>query len=289
MVVVLAAGLVIAAPARAQDFCEDGDAGSLPGSSQTVTGLGAVSRVVGELTGETGPGVPDYEDMYLVNIPDPLAFSAQVTMPGADPQLWLFAGPFGGDGQPPRGGLLGNNGVVDPTAMIQNMADDMQMQMVTQPGIYFLAITSSTPGGGREPISISGPIFEFIGEMVSSPDGPGGTEEISAWIGGSSSAEYAIDVEGIEPFPPPPPPCECELDGDGIITFNDLLVVLSVWEPTYSFDTLLCVLSNWKLPCPFGACCFPDTTCVELDPPSCIQLGGVFQGPGTECAAGTCP
>jgi hypothetical protein len=38
----------------------------------------------------------------------------------------------------------------------------------------------------------------------------------------------------------------------------------------------------------FGACCFPDETCIDVDAADCDAFGGIFQGDGTECASGLC-
>jgi hypothetical protein len=40
---------------------------------------------------------------------------------------------------------------------------------------------------------------------------------------------------------------------------------------------------------PSGACCVPETGCVETTQSSCESSGGVWQGPDTVCAGDTCP
>jgi hypothetical protein len=37
-----------------------------------------------------------------------------------------------------------------------------------------------------------------------------------------------------------------------------------------------------------GACCFPDGSCLDLDPKECLDLGGEFQGIGTDCSKVQC-
>ncbi|MHC4210011.1 MAG: hypothetical protein ACYSWT_09905 [Planctomycetota bacterium] len=37
-----------------------------------------------------------------------------------------------------------------------------------------------------------------------------------------------------------------------------------------------------------GACCFPDGSCLDLDPKECFNLGGEFQGIGTDCYKWKC-
>src|SRR5437762_13677926 len=94
---------VIAGP----EWVEQGDAGSLPANAQTVSGGGGtVQKISGALLGAGLNGVGDFEDMYLIQITDPAAFSASTTFVGGgdaqfDSQLWLLKM----DGL----GLLGND------------------------------------------------------------------------------------------------------------------------------------------------------------------------------------
>ncbi len=41
--------------------------------------------------------------------------------------------------------------------------------------------------------------------------------------------------------------------------------------------------------CELGACCLPDGSCLETVGVHCDQLGGAFQGAGTQCASTECP
>jgi len=38
----------------------------------------------------------------------------------------------------------------------------------------------------------------------------------------------------------------------------------------------------------FGACCFPDESCIDVDAADCAAFGGLFQGDGTQCSDGPC-
>lgn len=58
------------------------------------------------------------------------------------------------------------------------------------------------------------------------------------------------------------------------------------WE--VDFRDLLFVLATWGGPGKAGACCFADRQCEELLALTCFDLGGSFQGDGTECEGG-CP
>ena len=39
---------------------------------------------------------------------------------------------------------------------------------------------------------------------------------------------------------------------------------------------------------PFGACCFPDYSCVVMDEVTCVGMGGVYRGDGTDCDPNIC-
>ncbi len=41
--------------------------------------------------------------------------------------------------------------------------------------------------------------------------------------------------------------------------------------------------------CPFGACCLPDETCIEVQEWECIELFGLYQGDNTTCDGVFCP
>lgn len=42
-------------------------------------------------------------------------------------------------------------------------------------------------------------------------------------------------------------------------------------------------------PCPSGACCYPDSSCVEMREDACINSGGRYYGDGVTCASNPCP
>ncbi|MCH8152924.1 MAG: hypothetical protein IH830_11200 [Planctomycetes bacterium] len=166
------------ATARAgPEWVEPGDAGSDPDSAQRPTGTGTLMTIQGKLDGleplHANPGVQDYEDMYLIRIDGPVAFSATtVEVFGGsaefDTRLYLFAV----DGF----GLLGNDdtfipglgeGEVSTGSTLENAATDGTGVVITEPGLYFLAITVSP----RDPVSSGGPIFSF---ESSGPEGPPG-------------------------------------------------------------------------------------------------------------------
>lgn len=210
------------------DWVEDdhGDAGSLPGDSQSTEG-DQLSRITGRLGsvtptgGPTGLGpVEDFEDMYLIFIENPSLFSATTIActsacdPGCggcaefDTQLWLFD---------VNGlGLLGNQsffeiglGLPGPQgdSLLDSTACDAQGQTITTPGLYLIAITYQ-----NQPASADGSIFDFdasgskcpFGEQ-SSADGPGAALPITNWFNNFDDdtegvgAEYTIFFQGVRP------------------------------------------------------------------------------------------
>jgi hypothetical protein len=113
-----------------------------------------------------------------------------------------------------------------------NGATDGSGAMVTEPGIYYLAITV-TP---RDPVSSSGVIFDFVMENeVSGPDGMGGGDPITAWVVPPQAAplagipgDYTIYLGGVG-FAQSE--CPGDLNGDGYVTLADAFDLVSMWGP----------------------------------------------------------
>ncbi|MCG8406342.1 MAG: IPTL-CTERM sorting domain-containing protein [Phycisphaerales bacterium] len=185
------------------------DAGSTVSAAAAVAGSGPLSTITGKLEGAplplaVGPA-GDFEDVYMFQIRDPVIFSASTvpTMSGfADFNTELFL--FDASGR----GVLGNddtNGNLGSTLL--NAANDGSGAMVTQPGVYFLAITGSNnnPTGGGEPI-----FNQEDPNEISGPDGgPGGminNNPQEGWdnTGGGEVGDYTIALTGagfLEPIP----------------------------------------------------------------------------------------
>ncbi|MBX7106946.1 MAG: DVUA0089 family protein, partial [Gemmataceae bacterium] len=190
------AGIAWAGPT----FEEVPDAGSTPATAQPVTGSGSTGRIKGELTATAD--TTDFEDMYLICISDPAAFSATVDPMSTnfDTQLWLFKL----DGT----GLLGNdnNAAAFPTVfsrLLPNATDGSGASLVT-PGLYLLAITSKA----NKPASANGLIFNdptIAGIEITGPDGAGGGLPFQQWTQGegTTGGTYAIDLTGVKPFEVP--------------------------------------------------------------------------------------
>jgi len=199
------------------------DAGSLPAAAQKIEGDGTLGKISGSLDGTSsiagGPG--DFEDMYLLQIDDPLNFTATTTVQGGgsaefDAQLWLFKvdglGLLGNDDtfivNPPPG-LAGKGGIIVSGATLGPMATDNTGQTIPGAGLYLLAIS----GHFDIPRSDGGFIFSFDGSTeISGPDGAGGTQGITSWenvgvpdfnglsLAGATGA-YTISLTGTSQVP----------------------------------------------------------------------------------------
>lgn len=250
------------------------DAGSLPGGAQITFGGGLIQSIVGDLggiKGLSGEGL-DLEDMYLILIKDPAEFSATTVLElggsaNFDTRLFLFH--FNGNG------LLGNDdtfipplgeGFISTGSTLGNAATDGTGLVITEPGLYFLAVTVSP----RAPISDSGSIFLFESSTeVSGPDGKGGADPVIAWqlkeptVGG----------------------CCVEDDSEFgcIIAFE--LDCVGVLGGEYQGDDTDCL----KNPCqpPTGACC-SDFECQIATEAECNGIEGEYLGDGTDCSDDPC-
>jgi len=207
------AGSAMAGP----EWVEGQDAGSLPGSAQTTSGTGTLTKIAGTLQGNNplaGPG--DFEDMYVIQITDPLLFSATTTLPGGgsadfDSQLWLFKldglGLLGNDDTFIVGGPGFGKGTIVSGSTLGPMATDGTGQTIPGPGLYLLAIS----GSFDIPKSQGGPIFSFANQTeISGPDGQGGTQPVTEWenVGlnnsslGGATGDYLISLTGTALVPP---------------------------------------------------------------------------------------
>jgi len=159
---------------------EIGDAGDLTGTAQG-TGAGVLTNITGNL------GAND-ADMFLINITNPVAFSAYGA--GGDTQLFLFdlAGM----------GVLGND---DAGAGLD--AAFPVGSFTGAAGLYYLAIS----GFDFDPTSVGGLIFPSVPfGPVYGPTGPGGGSPISGWGGGSGvQGAYNISLTGTDSANVPEP------------------------------------------------------------------------------------
>jgi hypothetical protein len=196
------------------EWVEDGDAGSLPGVAQTVTGQGQVQRITGMLAGAGNlSGGGDFEDMYRILITDPTKFSIR-TDPGSpgmanfDTQLWVF--------DTTGLGILGNDDTASfegegfGDSAIFQFATDSTESGIFEPGEYLICIS----GAGNRPTSTiigqagtAPQIFFFNPDNpfeVSGPDGPGGAFPVSGWAPAGATGSYTIALTGVTFIVPAP-------------------------------------------------------------------------------------
>jgi len=178
MILLTLALALLATPAVAQVWIEEGDAGELPDTAQLTQCEGALVAINGNLDGENDV------DMYCVTIPDPAAFIA-TTCGGTsiDTQLWLFdvngIGISFDDDDPGGCGLQST----------------LTGQFVPQGDQYFLAISAYS----RDAVDAAGAEIwadsPFAEERQ--PDGPGAPGPIAGWGGdGFSEGPYEIILDG---------------------------------------------------------------------------------------------
>ncbi len=189
---------------------EMGDAGDLPGNSQITMGIGMLGFINGGLGMSALRGDIDFEDMFLINIVDPMNFRAttdpndpELAMAFAnfDTQLWLFQP----TADPPDAfalGFLGNDDHPDlpgsNLSLLIPVPTDGSPPLVA-PGLYYIAISRYN----NDPVSDPGEQIIFLQatpQEISGPDGPGGMMPISGWTGdqGKFDGAYRIALQGVE-------------------------------------------------------------------------------------------
>lgn len=202
--VAVASCLAVALSAQAgPDWDEICDAGSLIATAQPISGGGGSLKSIKGALAPCSPlagAQPDLEDMYQFIINDPTMFCAKTVAAEAtqdccggsfspvqgtnfDTQIWLFKA----NG---LGLLANNNDPADPPlSRIGNVSNDGSGAMILTPGVYYLAIS----GANRVPVSSGGQIFQFGSPFeVSGPDGPGGGNPITGWVGPGQQGHYEI-------------------------------------------------------------------------------------------------
>ncbi len=203
-------------------------------------GNGTLTRINGTMGTIALLGGLDFEDMFLINIVDPMKFRA--TTDGKDPELgggkanfntmvWLFR-PTSAD--PPEAlGFLGNDDHPDVPASILSLLIPVPTDgspPLVDAGLYYIAITRAN----NVPDSDGGEIFFFdplTPTEISGPDGPSGLLflPISGWTGdngGAFEGAYTIALRGVE-FAESP--CPADLDGSGDVGVSDFLQLLGNW------------------------------------------------------------
>ena len=206
-------GLIGALATAGPEFEEptDGDAGNSLPTATSVSGSngGQVGIIRGEIKGsQVGGLVGDWQDLYRINIIDPLYFTAKTTPDLGegdlmDPMLFLFNAEGVGIA------AMNNQSTSNFSAEIRN--DNGQGQPIfLDAGIYYLAITSAMSEALGNWNNEVGPIFEmglpehFIGQW-----GPGGDFQHSALNGWTPPTDennfgrYEIILTGVGSVPAP--------------------------------------------------------------------------------------
>lgn len=193
-VVALAASSAWAGP----DWIEQDDAGPTFGTAQRIVGVGELNSIQGTLTDNFLGG--DFEDVYLLRIEQPTAFSFDFSASQFDCVAWLFNVTRANE----MFGLLANDNASPEVvwSRIAGPATDNTSARVTEPGVYALAIT----GAGRVPTSRTGSIFNIQSPTeVSGPDGMGGLNPHQGWSGDGQTGGYLIMTTGTGFFDVPAP------------------------------------------------------------------------------------
>lgn len=186
-VVGVLAATIFASTASAGTWSEDTDAGELPGTAATTSGVGALTEISGQATGDQDV------DMYRICISAPAEFSATTSGTVIDPQLFLFDA----SGE----GVESNDDIVC-TVNRQSRLVAGNPDGPTAAGAYYLAIDR----WDKEPQSADGAIFPDTCDpgayIVNGPTGPGGASPITSWNNNGNAGQegggtsYTISLTG---------------------------------------------------------------------------------------------
>ena len=207
-------GLTAAGAIAGPDWIEQGDAGSSAGTAQVPRRPPqaiSLRSITGSLGGDQRGG--DFEDLYFIRIEDPVEWVVRPSETSFDAALYLFRYQPDGD---EAFGLLGNDNehVETNVPQLTQFSTDGSEASVSEPGDYILAVTSAT----RFPFSDTGAIclFETFTE-ISGPDGPGGNNPLSQWVGDGLGGTYRIEMTAVD-FPSVPTPGAALVLAGGPIT-----------------------------------------------------------------------
>ncbi len=197
------AGAAFAGPTWDGDL--DSDAGNTASTAQVVTQSGPVMEIKGRVSATAFMGNPDYADMFLIRIAAPtmLKFSTAGGDNGGsanfDSSLFLFKAAEGTTG-PRAFGVLGNGDYSQSMngALIQSQSNDGSGFVLTDPGLYYIAISMA----GFNPMSDNSLIWPNVPAGVI---GFGNFSPLTGWTNESNNqgGEYSIRTVGIEGVPAP--------------------------------------------------------------------------------------
>jgi hypothetical protein len=279
------------------------DAGNTLGTGQRVRGEGGqVLHITGTLGGGTGLTLGgaggDHQDVFLIYIADPEAFSASTRPPDGyaefNSRLWLF--------RIDSRGLLAADDVSDvESATVLHGQSSNGQTVIDRPGVYGLAITG-TPVVART--VGSGPMFPppGLGETVG-PNSDGAANPILHWAPfQGDGGDYRIAVTGVRLIRPTcgdggdclmahdSPGC-ADLDCCVRVCENDPLCCEDVWDDQCASvareicggcgDTTAgdCMTPHDGPYCDEPACCdavcLVDPTCCTSDwDVNCVKIAG---------------
>ncbi len=218
---------IAAIAAAGPEWTETDDAGETTTSAQEPAGTGPLGAIKGNLLGSAGPetaGLPDFQDVFQIYVRDPAGFAArtvEVAGPQVPTRLFLF--------RPGAFGVVANEqdpAEQEPLSRLLSVPDDLGFPPVTEPGIYFIAVSNR----GFLPVDAAvQDIFVLAPPIqVSGPDGSGGAMPFAGWRpdppGAGAAGPYRILFSpGTVDFPP----CPGDVDADGDVDIADLNAVLA--------------------------------------------------------------
>jgi hypothetical protein len=182
--------------------CQDPqEPGGTPATAEIVTGSGPLATIRCTLTGRIAlidDPDGDFQDMFLIRIADPANLEIRTVDPLTgdefNTQIWLFD--ING-----RGVLANLNDAGNPPfSLMGNAATDGSGVVVTDPGLYYIAVSGGQKGEfGRVPVDADGaPIFEinpFQPELVY---GPASSNPVAGWKGEGGLGDYELEFIGVE-------------------------------------------------------------------------------------------
>ncbi len=174
----VALGMLLVAPAMGQVWTEQGDAGDLPGTAQVPTGTGALTTINGDLPAGDA-------DMYCITIDTPSTLDIQTCVGTTfDTQLFLF-----------RNDGVGV-GMNDDNCSLQSQITPATMSCpnAVGPGSYFIAVTKYN----LDPIDALGQLLWVAGTAEHCADGPGAANAINGWTGTTTTGgAYQITMTSV--------------------------------------------------------------------------------------------
>ena len=175
----VALGVLFAAPAMAQIWTEQPDAGDLPGTAQIPVGGGPLTTISGTI------GASD-ADMYCIRIDAPAAFRAS-TCGGTslDTQLFLF-----------RENGTGVTHDDDDSSCAPGTPSTITGTFVSAPGQYLIAVSTYN----RDPVGAGGCLIWANSpfNVERAPDGACPASPVTAWTGSTTvTGTYTITMTGV--------------------------------------------------------------------------------------------